>query len=186
MERQPDFANQKSALKEIVEGSGHKFELYPKYHCECNWIKRYWGAAKKEARHECDYSFQSLNRKINSFLDSVCPPEDDVPEKIRRYFHKSFAYINAYSLGHDAEHAFEIVKQFLKLHKSHHCIIFGKSKSLNICTRVLTMVSDCLFSMALNKQKRVHTSTMTNRYMFLLSVGVKGRISLFYPTESLN
>ncbi|OAD78027.1 hypothetical protein PHYBLDRAFT_108288 [Phycomyces blakesleeanus NRRL 1555(-)] len=119
MERQPDFANQKSALEEIVEGSGHKFELYPKYHCECNWIERYWGAAKKEARRECDYSFQSLNRKINSFLDSVCPPEDDVPEKIRRYFHQSFAYINAYSLGHDAEHAFEIVKQFSKLHKSH-------------------------------------------------------------------
>ncbi|OAD72008.1 hypothetical protein PHYBLDRAFT_169916 [Phycomyces blakesleeanus NRRL 1555(-)] len=120
MERQPDFANQKSALKEIVEGSGHKFELYPKYHCECNWIKRYWGAAKKEAQRECDYSFQSLNRKINSFLDSVCLPEDDVPEKIRRYFHKSFAYINAYSLGHDTEHAFEIVKQFSKLHKSHY------------------------------------------------------------------
>ncbi|OAD70636.1 hypothetical protein PHYBLDRAFT_69527 [Phycomyces blakesleeanus NRRL 1555(-)] len=127
MERQPDFANQKSALEEIVEGSGHKFELYPKYHCECNWIERYWEAAKKEARRECDYSFQSLNRKINSFLDSVCPPEDDVPEKIRRYFHKSFAYINAYSLGHDAEHAFEIVKQFSKLHKSHQ---FSSIKNL--------------------------------------------------------
>ncbi|OAD80212.1 hypothetical protein PHYBLDRAFT_101264, partial [Phycomyces blakesleeanus NRRL 1555(-)] len=43
MKRQPDFANQKLTLEKIVEDSGPKFELYPKYHCECNWIKRYWG-----------------------------------------------------------------------------------------------------------------------------------------------
>lgn len=105
-------------LEEIVVDNGFIFELYPKYHCECNWIERYWGAAKKEARRECDYSFQSLNNNINSFLDSVSP-ENEEPLKIRRYFNKSFAYINAYNQGHNVEQTFEIVKQFSKIHKSH-------------------------------------------------------------------
>lgn len=97
----------------------HLFQLYPKYHCECNWIKRYWSAAKKEARRECDYTFKSLDKNISAFLDSVCPPEEGTPSKIRRYFHKSFAYIQAYSEGHTAIEAFQIVKEFSNIHKSH-------------------------------------------------------------------
>lgn len=116
---EPDFVNQKSILEEIITDNGFIFELYPKYHCECNWIERYWGAAKKEARRECDYySFQSLDRNINAFLDSVSPPDEE-PLKIRRYFNKSFSYISAYNKGHDVREAFDIVKQFSKAHKSH-------------------------------------------------------------------
>lgn len=53
---QPDFLAQKSALAEVVEGAGHIIELYPKFHCECNWIERYWGAVKREARLNCEYT----------------------------------------------------------------------------------------------------------------------------------
>lgn len=117
MAAQPDFLEQKSALEEKVTSAGHLFQLYPKYHCECNWIKRYWSAAKKEARRECDYTFKSLDKNINAFLDSVCPPEEESPNKIRRYFHKSFAYIQAYSEGHAAIEAFQIVKEFSNIHR---------------------------------------------------------------------
>ncbi|OAD06485.1 hypothetical protein MUCCIDRAFT_107062 [Mucor lusitanicus CBS 277.49] len=55
----PDFLEQRSALQEVVENAGHIFELYPKYHCECNWIEMYWGAAKREARLRCDYTVPS-------------------------------------------------------------------------------------------------------------------------------
>lgn len=115
---EPDFLNQKSMLEELITKNGFIFELYPKYHCECNWIERYWGAAKKEARCECDYSFQSLDKNIHSFLDSASPPNEE-PLKIRRYFNNSFAYIDAYNKGNDVKEAFEIVKQFSKVHKSH-------------------------------------------------------------------
>lgn len=118
MSIQDDFKNQKSALEETVTSAGHIFELYPKYHCECNWIERYWGAAKKEARRECDYSFKSLDKNINAFLDSVCPA-GETPSKIRRYFHKSFSYIEAYSQDKNADEAFAIVQKFSKIHKSH-------------------------------------------------------------------
>jgi hypothetical protein len=36
-----DFTNQKSILTERVTAAGFIFELYLKYHCECNWIERY-------------------------------------------------------------------------------------------------------------------------------------------------
>ena len=63
LESRPDFISQKSALQEVIEGSGHIFELYPKYHCECNWIELYWSYAKRQARLHCDYSFKSLGGK---------------------------------------------------------------------------------------------------------------------------
>ncbi|KAI8385799.1 hypothetical protein BD560DRAFT_364011 [Blakeslea trispora] len=118
LEVQPDFLQQKSILAEVIENNGFMFELYPKYHCECNWIERYWGAAKREARRECDYSFQSLDRNIHNFLDSVCPP-DEQPLIIRKFFNKSFAYIRAYAQGKDVKETFALVEQFSKLHKSH-------------------------------------------------------------------
>ena len=40
---QPDFRAQRTAIQETVGDAGHIFELYPKFHCECNWIERYWG-----------------------------------------------------------------------------------------------------------------------------------------------
>ncbi|KAI7858237.1 hypothetical protein BDC45DRAFT_597219, partial [Circinella umbellata] len=41
LENQPDFRAQKTALEELVLKSGHLYTLYPKYHCETNWIERY-------------------------------------------------------------------------------------------------------------------------------------------------
>ncbi|OAD72411.1 hypothetical protein PHYBLDRAFT_169542 [Phycomyces blakesleeanus NRRL 1555(-)] len=61
---QPDFMSQKTALHEAVEDSGHIFELYPKFHCKCNWIERYWGAAKRKARLQCDYHWKNKKNTI--------------------------------------------------------------------------------------------------------------------------
>ncbi|OAD74890.1 hypothetical protein PHYBLDRAFT_144245 [Phycomyces blakesleeanus NRRL 1555(-)] len=65
----PDFMSQKTALDEAIEVSGHIFELYPKFHCECNWIERYWGTTKCEAQLLCDYTYKSLDKNIHSFFD---------------------------------------------------------------------------------------------------------------------
>ncbi|OAD74613.1 hypothetical protein PHYBLDRAFT_145045 [Phycomyces blakesleeanus NRRL 1555(-)] len=56
---QPDFLSQKTVLHEAIEGSGHLFELYLKFYCDCNWIERYRGAAKHEARLQCNYIYKS-------------------------------------------------------------------------------------------------------------------------------
>ncbi|UZO11120.1 uncharacterized protein OCT59_002694 [Rhizophagus irregularis] len=56
MSLQPDFCEQRSILEEAIIKAGHIFERYPKFHCECNFIERYWGFAK---RHQ-----QVLNRRI--------------------------------------------------------------------------------------------------------------------------
>lgn len=47
---QPDFENQKSMLQELVESRGHLFLVYPKFHCELNFIEMCWGRAKYEYR----------------------------------------------------------------------------------------------------------------------------------------
>lgn len=44
---QPDFKAQRPALLEFLEEKGHLVEFYPKFHCECNWLERYWGTVKR-------------------------------------------------------------------------------------------------------------------------------------------
>ena len=103
----PDFENQKSALRDIVEGAGHIFEMYPKYHCETNWIEIYWGAAKREARLKCNYTFASLDANVNNYLDHVSDPK-----RIRKYFQHCMNYIDAYSQGHNAQEVALDIKKF--------------------------------------------------------------------------
>ncbi|CAG8778416.1 3058_t:CDS:10 [Gigaspora margarita] len=43
---EPDFVEQKTSIAETVEAAGHIFELYPKFHCECNFIERFLGCCK--------------------------------------------------------------------------------------------------------------------------------------------
>jgi hypothetical protein len=46
----------RSRLQEIVEEAGHIFLLYPKFHCELNWIEYYWGRCKHFTRKHCNYT----------------------------------------------------------------------------------------------------------------------------------
>ena len=46
----------RSRLQEIVEEAGHIFLLYPKFHCELNWIEFYWDHCKYFARKHCNYT----------------------------------------------------------------------------------------------------------------------------------
>ncbi|CAB4474979.1 unnamed protein product [Rhizophagus irregularis] len=43
MSLEPDFLAQKGAIAEIIKKAGHKCIFYPKFHCELNFIERYWG-----------------------------------------------------------------------------------------------------------------------------------------------
>lgn len=115
LESRPDFSNQKTALQEIVEDAGHIFEMYPKYHCECNWIEYYWSASKREARLKCDYTFQSLEKNIDSYLDKA-----GNIHHIRKYFQKCMKYVEAYSNCSDGRQVSEEIEKFVhKKYLSH-------------------------------------------------------------------
>ncbi|UZO29111.1 uncharacterized protein OCT59_022601 [Rhizophagus irregularis] len=45
---QPDFLAQKSALEEAILEAGHLCIFYPKFHCELNFIERYFGGQRKD------------------------------------------------------------------------------------------------------------------------------------------
>lgn len=120
IQKRPDFAAQTTALEETVVGGGHIFELYPKYHCETNWIEMYWGGAKREARLHCDYTFKSLEAKIPDFLDKA----GDI-RKIRRYFQRCMNYIDAYSRCSDGREVVSDVYKFVtKSYLSHRKVTY--------------------------------------------------------------
>ena len=115
LESCPDFKAQKTALQETVEDAGHIFELYPKYHCECNWIEYYWSYAKREARLKCDYTFKSLEANVSTFLDTA-----GNTAHIRKYFQKCMDYIEAYSECSDGRKiSLELEKFVNKRYLSH-------------------------------------------------------------------
>ena len=119
---QPDFQEQRSALCEAVKDAGHIFELYPKFHCECNWIERYWGASKREARINCDYTFKALESNIPAFLDKFSPV-DGPPLMIRRFYNRAWRIIEAYADDEPTDSALKIVEEFSSRHYPSHCRI---------------------------------------------------------------
>ncbi|CAG8779073.1 43413_t:CDS:2, partial [Gigaspora margarita] len=64
-----DFLEQKTLIAETVEAAGHIFKLYPKFYCECNFIERFWGAAKQIA---CQQRFsQKAWRYIEAYATGL-------------------------------------------------------------------------------------------------------------------
>ena len=43
---EPDFAQQKGSLQELIENEGHICDFYPKFHPELNFIEQYLGGRK--------------------------------------------------------------------------------------------------------------------------------------------
>jgi hypothetical protein len=93
MSVQPDFCEQKSILEEAVIEANHIFERYPKFHCECNFIERYWGFVKRETRWICSYNFSELLIQVPDVLISV------PVTTIRKFARKSWRYMDAYNKG---------------------------------------------------------------------------------------
>src|SRR6266498_4034874 len=90
---QPDFLEQQSALEEAIVRSGHILERYPKFHCECNFIERYWGFVKRETRELCSYDYADLLKRIPEVLVGV------PITTIRKFARKSWRYMDAYNKG---------------------------------------------------------------------------------------
>jgi len=106
---QPDFLEQKSALEEAIIASNHICEKYPKFHCECNFIERYWGYAKRETRRRCSYKYDELVKIIPEVLNSISIAT------IRKFARKSWRYMDAYDKGLEGR----IAEWAVKKYKSH-------------------------------------------------------------------
>lgn len=119
LRQETDFLNQKIWLVEIAAKDGMEVDFFPKYHCEFNWIERYWGNAKATTRRKCTYSFEALKTTVPEALDSV-----DVLT-MRRFARKSFRYIDAYREREDGSHeqlSPSVVEWNVKQYKSHRRI----------------------------------------------------------------
>jgi hypothetical protein len=64
--------SQKPQLQELVESHGHLYDYYPKYHCEMNFIKQYWGAAKLHF-HMAGWAatIDKMKKKVIQCLDDI-------------------------------------------------------------------------------------------------------------------
>ncbi|KAF8583559.1 hypothetical protein K439DRAFT_1647177 [Ramaria rubella] len=84
---QQNFCSQKSQLEEYITSCGHICDFYPKFHCELNFIKQYWGAAKLQ--------YQNVVGCLN----------DVSTDQILRYANCSACFMDAYRKGLDGVQA---------------------------------------------------------------------------------
>ena len=106
MSLESDFLAQKGAIAEIIERAGHKSIFYSKFYCELNFIERYWRAAKRHARENCDYSWVGLKQIVPQSLESVSLI------KIRRFARKAWRYMDIYQKGISGKLAEYAVKKY--------------------------------------------------------------------------
>lgn len=94
---QPDFVSQHGMLQELVEGRGHAFIFYPKFHCELNFIEMVWGKSKYDYRMKpAPKTEAEMEKVVDASLDSVSL------QHMQRYvfpsFCLTFANINSLKL----------------------------------------------------------------------------------------
>ena len=85
-----DFRDQKGRLQEEIENLGHQVLFYPKFHCELNFIERYWCRAKWFARENCEYDFEALKAEALASVTNA---------SIRGFYRLALHAIDAYSGG---------------------------------------------------------------------------------------
>ena len=91
LEAERDFKDQKGRLQEEVEALGHRVLFYSKFHCELNFIERYWCRAKWFAKKNCGYNFEALKATVPEALASVSNAS------IRGFYRLALRAIDAYS-----------------------------------------------------------------------------------------
>jgi len=118
---EPDFLAQKGAIEELIENAGHKCIFFPKFHCELNFIERYWGAAKRYLRENCDYSWEGLKKTVPESLESV------PLITIRKFSRKCWRYMDLYR----KEISGKLAEYAVKKYRSHRRIPDGVIEELN-------------------------------------------------------
>ena len=93
LQSQKDFKEQKGALQELVESTGDSAIFYPKFHCELNFIERFWCAAKYYTRENCGYTLDDLRKTIPAAFQSV------PVATINRHYRHCVRTIEAYKDG---------------------------------------------------------------------------------------
>ena len=93
LKSQPNFLAQKSWIEEKVESRGHMVLMLPKYHCELNIIKYFWGSAKRYTRERCEYTFEGLKTTVPEGLALVSVTT------MRKWENRFWHYLNAYAAG---------------------------------------------------------------------------------------
>ncbi|CAJ0639170.1 5464_t:CDS:2, partial [Entrophospora sp. SA101] len=97
------FASQHSLIQEIIGEHGHKVILFPRFHCELNFIECFWGAVKNYTRDDCNYTFKGLEKTVPEALNSVSL------EQICKY---AWRFIDAYCKILTGARALYVVKKY--------------------------------------------------------------------------
>jgi hypothetical protein len=129
---QEDFWSEKPLIQSIIEDAGHICLFLPRFHCELNVIEMLWGYGKYRAHISlmclaCSVLILDLRAGYRNMADGrFATAKTLVPQcldscnltTIRRFFQKSWRFMDSYRKGLDAQQAAFANKKY----KSHQRI----------------------------------------------------------------
>ncbi|KIO01021.1 hypothetical protein M404DRAFT_151096 [Pisolithus tinctorius Marx 270] len=70
-EFQPDFQEQKSLAHKTINDASHLCTFLPKFYCELNFSKFFWGKVKRYLHGNCNGTFETLKANPPLVMQSV-------------------------------------------------------------------------------------------------------------------
>lgn len=97
----PAFAEQKSAIEQLIESRGHLCMFTPKFHPELAWIELYWAKAKRCTRARPDRSWTGLKTWIWKALGRIDGEEEENINSLhrQRFARKTRDFVRLYAEG---------------------------------------------------------------------------------------
>jgi hypothetical protein len=92
LKNQEDFKAQASMLEETVRETPHQVDFFAKFHCETNFIERYWAYCKQQQRQLNPTLSYPIMKDVMPNILSSCPLN-----VIRRYSNRCWRYLHVYS-----------------------------------------------------------------------------------------
>ena len=100
-----DFFKQRSTVKTLIKGRGHKYVFLPKFYYEVNPIEIYQGYGKTRYRQVKKTSFQHAKEEVVKALEAC------LVKTIRRFYNRTLRQIDAYRQGLSIKQAAQCVKK---------------------------------------------------------------------------
>jgi len=87
---EPDFQAQKGRLEEELLSVHQCIIFYAKFHCELNFIQRFWCGTKFYSRENCQYTLEALRETVPAALHSISTAT------INRHYHHYMCTLDSY------------------------------------------------------------------------------------------
>ena len=118
-----DFPAQEEWPTQVVHDAGFEIILYPKYHCELNYIEMIWGWVERYHRRTFTYNYKDLKDRLPKTFDDLLP----LPF-VRKVFQHFLRFMSGYRQNLEGP----LLDYAMTKYTSHRTVPVGVAEELSV------------------------------------------------------